>query len=463
MNEARPGWTYLVGTGPGDPEQLTVRAAAILASAERIWFADAVSADVVGMTPTERIATWHGNAAGWLEWRATHDAPAVAIAVPGAPLPALNPVLEGLVRMRARVEVVSGIGPVTAAASYAGLDVQDPRRLGVGTPDWTDTVTRWRDLGHDSDDEVVVVAHPGTARQQSRTTTLAALQEAQAPAGAVAAIGRACDRREHRRWFDRWPLFGRRVLVTRPEHQLPATTAELRRRGAEPLAHPTIALRPPPEPDRVLSALDRMGDYDLVVFTSPNGVDGWWRALEEAGRDARAFRHAEVAAIGSVTAARLAEHGVVPDIVAPRFVAEELATAILDAWGTRRGGKVLLPRALVAREVLPATLRAHGFTVDVVPVYETVPAPNADALRRTIAEGVDAVLFTSSSTVDHFIAALGPATASLLATTTVASIGPITTATAERHGLRVAVTAATSTSLGLVDALEEHFSRTAKA
>jgi len=448
-DEAQAGWTYLVGAGPGDPDLLTRRAARLLETADRVEVGPDVAEAVAALASRERRRPWNGDVEGFVQ---TRGADSVVLLVPGDALPALSGVLEALDEA---VEVVCGIDTTAAAVAFAGLTHHRPS-LATSSTDWSEAASRWRAQGHEDNATVAIVTHASQPTQDTRLTTLGELTEADAPPGAVAAIGLALEGRSSRRWFDRWPLFGRRVVVTRPAHQIAATAHDLRRRGAAPLAHPTIALRPPPDPAAVQTAIERMDDVDLVVFTSPNGVDWFWRALDTAERDARAFRRAEVAAIGPATAAALRSRGVRADIVAPRFVAEELATAILEARGDRRG-RVLLPRALVAREVLPETLRDAGFEVEVVPVYETVPAAGSEALVATLQEGVDAIVFTSSSTVDNLVERLGDDGKALLEGVTIASIGPITSGTAEGHGLAVTVTAEVSTGPGLVDALEAHF------
>jgi uroporphyrinogen III methyltransferase/synthase len=160
-----------------------------------------------------------------------------------------------------------------------------------------------------------------------------------------------------------------------------------------------------------------------------------------------------VAAIGPATAAGLARRGIRADIVAPTFIAEELAASILREFG--KGARMLLPRALAAREVLPERLRAAGLQVDVVPVYRTVTAgiERREELRALVAD-VDVVTLTSSSTVEKLREILGDDAPERLAHCMLASIGPITTQTAEKLGLRVAVTAEHSTSFGLIEALE---------
>jgi uroporphyrinogen III methyltransferase/synthase len=205
-----------------------------------------------------------------------------------------------------------------------------------------------------------------------------------------------------------------------------------------------------------------MADYDVVLFTSANGVENVFERLDGTGRDARAFGQAKVAAIGPATASALLARGIRADVVAKEFRGEGLAAAVLEELATIARGprRAVLFRALVARDALPEALRAGGIEVDVVPAYETRPGPRdqVDALREDLSAGrIDAVLFTSSSTVEQTLDALGGEAATLLRNTTIASIGPVTTETAATRGLRVAVTASEYTLPGLITALEAYF------
>ncbi len=189
--------------------------------------------------------------------------------------------------------------------------------------------------------------------------------------------------------------------------------------------------------------LDR---YAWVVVTSPNGARRLLDAVAAGGGDARSFAGARVAAIGAGTAAVLAEGGIVADAVPPKYVAEALLEAI--PWPPPEGGRVLLARAEVARDVLPEGLAERGWAVDVVDAYRTVPTEVTDEQRAAVA-AADVVTFTSSSTVDRFLDALGPDAVPPV----VACIGPVTAATARERGLRVDVEADLHTIGGLVAAL----------
>jgi uroporphyrinogen III methyltransferase/synthase len=200
-----------------------------------------------------------------------------------------------------------------------------------------------------------------------------------------------------------------------------------------------------------------MKSYDWVLFTSSNGVEQLRLELERTGRDARAFGSARVGAIGPKTAEALSRLGIVADVVAREFVGEGLASAVLGQGTPRR---VLLLRALVARDALPEVLRAQGCEVDVVAAYETKSLAGSGAeLRRRIEGGdVDAILFSSSSTVTSTLQALGEGGVELLRRVVVGSIGPITSRTLEDAGIVPTVQAASYTVDGLLDALEQHFS-----
>jgi uroporphyrinogen III methyltransferase/synthase len=274
---------------------------------------------------------------------------------------------------------------------------------------------------------------------------------------ALIVVGDVVGLRESLRWYDRQPLFGRRLLVPRPRHQATGTAEAIRRRAAEPIILPTIEIGPAPDPEALRAAARRVAEYDFCLFTSANGVDRFFEALAQLSLDARAFGRCKVGAIGPKTAEALVPHGIRADLTAEEFVGESLAGAILDIGGVRR---ILIPRAKVAREQLPELLRKGGVMVDVVSAYETRPAGEehrAHLVALIARSEVDVILFTSSSTVDSMVEMLGPDAASLLARVTLASIGPITSATAARHGLEVAVTAETYTVEGLLDALEKHY------
>jgi uroporphyrinogen III methyltransferase/synthase len=262
------------------------------------------------------------------------------------------------------------------------------------------------------------------------------------------------------------PLAGKRVLVTRAREQAEKTAAVLRERGAEAVLLPAIELYPPKDPGAASRAVAHAGDYAWVAFTSANGVERAWAALGAMGLGAGVFAGVKLAAIGSGTAEALAERGLRAALVATESKGEGLAEAMLGVLTP--GDSVLLLRAQVARDVFPDALRAAGYVIDAVAVYETrLASPEGvEKVAAELAQGaIDAVTFTSASTVDSFVSLMGgdARTRDLLARTPVASIGPITTAALEARGLRADATASPHTLGGLLDALEALFARSPRA
>ena len=278
--------------------------------------------------------------------------------------------------------------------------------------------------------------YPG---QRVVSATLAELPAAVAAAGlaapAILVFGPVAARRDAIAWFERRPLHGKRVVVTRARAQASGLAATLGALGADVVELPAIRIEPRLDSPEVRDAVAGLHAYALVCVTSPNGVQLLFEAMSAQGRDARALANATIAAIGPGTAAALAQHGVIADIVPERFVAEALVEALAEFDVS--GRPVLIARAAEARDVLPEALAGRGGDVDVVPLYETV-REEPDPAALDAAAGADYLTFTSSSTVRNFLEAAGdrfPAGARIV------SIGPVTSATAREAGLEVAIEA----------------------
>ena len=254
------------------------------------------------------------------------------------------------------------------------------------------------------------------------------------------------------------PLAGRRIVITRAREQASRFRHLLEEAGGEVLEIPTIRIEPPESWGPLDGAIARLETFQWIAFTSVNGVEAFRRRLSESGTAVGVLRRFRVAAIGPATAAALAEWGVAPEVVPEEYRAEGLVERLKGL--IRPGERVLLPRAAETREVLVKELERLGARVTEVPAYRTLPATEgAGALRSALAAGaVDAVTFTSSSTVRHFVTLCGPQDArALLRGVAVACIGPITADTAAEFGLQTAIMPSEYTIPALAHAIVEYF------
>jgi len=507
----------LVGAGPGDPDLLTLRGAELIATADAVLHDELVHPALLARARKDASVEYVGKRGADPVDKQTSqvriEARLIELARAGRSVVRLkggDPYLfgrgseeaEALAAAKVAFEIVPGVTSPLAVGAYAGVSLThrdlassvvilsgttrhgepfDLRELaGVrGTVvvlmahKRLEHVTEalMRDAGRAATTPALVVSQGTLGTQRSVEGTLsdiaAKTRRANLPTPAILYVGDVVTLRARLRFFDQRPLFGKRVLVLRAGAQAAATSAALRRRGALPIEQPLLRVVDVPDVARVDRAIAELASYDVVAFTSENGVEKTFDALARAGRDARAFGAARVAVVGEGTAALLRAHGVRPDIVPAVFRGEALAAAILDDLGTSRsdgaaGARVALLRAKVAREILPETLRAHGVIVDVVPVYETLAAlpEEVATLRERFESGeIDVVLATSSSTVDALVAAVGDrdassAPAAIGSAGVFAAIGGVTAATAAKHGVRVDVTAEVSSLEGLLSAVE---------
>jgi uroporphyrinogen III methyltransferase / synthase len=381
-------------------------------------------------------------------------------------------------------EVVPGVTAGVAAPAYAGIPVthrDDASAVAFVTghedPDKPESALDWPALaafpgtlvlymgvrrlgeiaaalteaGRAPNQPAAVVARGTGSRQQTVTGTLGDIAEkvvaARLQPPAVTVIGDVARLRDELHWYERRPLLGRSVVVTRARAQASGLAARLRALGADVIEAPAIRIEPR-ESEELDRALERIGDYALVCLTSPNGVGLLAEGLMRRDRDARSLAGVTVAAIGPGTASELARFGIGADVIPERSVAESLVDALEEV--PVDGRRVLVARAAEARDVLPDALRARGAEVDVVALYDTVREPLPDDKLQQVANA-DYVTFTSSSTVRFLTDAL--AGGGLPTDVRVVSIGPITTATAREHGLTVHVEAERHDVGGLVDAL----------
>jgi uroporphyrinogen III methyltransferase/synthase len=508
------GKITFVGVGCGDPRLLTLRAAEVLEEADLAVLDEGLHPEALAHlrpeVPRVRAETFEGVRAcadvllhhaeqGLHVVRVVHGDPMVLSACAGE----VEHVAQGAASREpvVRLEIVPGIDPLSAAGAFGGIafgarraaseavtvlrgdaststlaaHAAGPLVMWLRASELSDAARRLLAAGRVPTELATLIESPSGCEERVQTHELCTLVNAApsaltVPKGAEVLLVLGVPSQDALRWRSRLPFSGRRVLVTRARGQADRMVSMLREYGAEPVLMPAIAFEPPSEPARMVDAVAGLARYGCVVFTSANGVERLWAEVRRQGKDARAFSGAILAAIGPGTASALETCGLSADLVPSVHKGEDLAEALLAFFGERRP-RVLLARAEIARDVVPDTLRSAGCEVDVVPVYRTVaPSPeDFRALAAMLEAGLlDCVTFTSTSTVDNVCDALNSLgaknvhhadAAQLLARACVASIGPITTASAERRGVRVDVSAEPHTIEGLIAALVGHFSR----
>src|SRR5262249_1548903 len=273
-------------------------------------------------------------------------------------------------------------------------------------------------------------------------------------------VGRVAQLRDHLRWFDARPLFGRRIIVTRAREQAGDLIEQLEELGAETIEAPSIRIEPMSSDAALDSACREASEFDWIVFTSVNGVEYFMRCLMEGPGDVRSLKGPRLCAVGPATAERLGRYGLKVDLMPSEFHAEAVADA-LRATGKIEGARVLLPKADSAREVLAEELRKAGAQVTEVAAYRTVPEPGTrdtdpDIYKMLLERQIDIVTFTSASSVRHFVKLIGEEQATdLLAGTMVASIGPVTAEAAQQMGIETKIMPKEYTIPALVHAIVE--------
>ena len=314
-----------------------------------------------------------------------------------------------------------------------------------------------------SPDESAALIYAGTTpAQETIVATLGAIVDRARPGDpAMLVIGAVTALREHLRWFDDRPLFGRRIVVTRSREQAGELVDMLEDRGAEVIQAPTIRIAPPEDMEALDRACADAGTYDWIVFTSANAVD-FLMSRVLANGDIRDLKGVRLCAIGPSTGQRLSRHGLRVDLV-PEESRSEAVIEALAAVGDVKGRRFLLPRSDIAREVLADQLRDAGAEVTEVAAYRTLVGGTArdadqDIYRMLLDRRIDAVTFTSASTVRNFAKIYGEdQAADLLSATVVASIGPVTAEAAQQLGITTTVMPERYTVPDLVDVLVGHF------
>ena len=505
QGKSKLGVVYLVGAGPGDPGLITVKGLQYLESADVVVYDRLVDARLLNRVKPDVELIDVGKTPG--DGRRT-QAEANALLVHHAKegkhvvrLKGGDPFVFGrggeeadeLSKAGIPFEVVPGVTSAVAAPAYAGIPLTHRDFAssvtfvtGSESPDKPDSAVAWGKLaqaggtlvvlmgwqnlssitstllqgGRDAETPTALVEWGTEPVQRTVVGTLSDIAEKGQRAGlsppVIVVIGGVVGLRSRLRWFDNRPLFSKRVLVTRPSRQTHDLSELLSREGALPIEVPTIEVREPADSLGLDAAVAELSTYDWVVFASANGVEAVFEQLGRQGRDARAFGGAKVAAIGTATAASLKARGIVAEYVPEEFVSE----AVVEGLKQRgiQESKVLVPRPDIGRETLVDGLEGLGASVNDVTAYRTVlPEESRTHLHEVLSQGLDAVTFTSSSTVINFVKLLDGQLDSL-SETKIACIGPITAATTEELGLPVHVVAEEYTAAGLVEAIRAYFS-----
>jgi uroporphyrinogen III methyltransferase/synthase len=493
---------FLVGAGPGHPGLLTLRAVECLGRADLVLYDQLVPSQLLKHAPAhaERISVGELPGCHPERWPHVHAA-VIAAARQGKRVVRLkggDPFIfgrggeeaEALRQAGIAYEIVPGVTAGSGAAAYAGIPLthrlyasavafvtghEHPGKPGslldwealarfpgtlviyMGMARLTQIVQALIEQGKDPASPAAAIRHASTGNQRTVEAPLrelpAAVRSAGLKAPAVVLIGPVVSLRQQLAWFEQRPLFGKRVLVTRPRHQAGELVDRLEQLGAVPLTLPAIEIRQPADWEPVDRALASLAAYHWLVFTSANGVHALFGRLRQRGLDLRAVAQLRLAAIGPATAAALRQYLLEPDVIPCEYRSESLAAALKEQVA---GQRVLLARADRGRELLREELAAVS-TVDQVAVYSQVDALEADSeMLEVLRQGqIDYVTVTSSNIARAFVRALDASSRARIEAGEVqlVSISPVTSATIRELGLPVAGEAVEYTAVGLVDIL----------
>jgi uroporphyrinogen III methyltransferase/synthase len=314
--------------------------------------------------------------------------------------------------------------------------------------------------GKDSQTPAALIRWGSTADQTTLTAALGDIAGLAEEKGmlppSLLVVGPVVGLRSVLNWFETKPLFGRGVVITRPEEQAGELAALLWSRGARVIHFPTIKIEPPSSWAALDGAIERIETFDWLIFTSANGVRFFFQRLQDLGRDIRDLKGVRLCTIGPATAEALKRLGLTVDLVPAEFVSEGVVTAF--AGQNIRGKKVLLPRAEKARDVIPAGLKEMGAFVETVTAYRTVNSGRSRTELETLYEAgkLDVITLTSPSTVQNLIEIMGP-DHPLLGDVKIACIGPVTAEAARQAGLVIDILQDRYTIPDLVEALVRYY------
>ena len=505
------GKVYLVGAGPGDPGLLTLRGKFLLERAEVVVYDYLANTKLLKHVGKAAELIYVGKKGGGLHAFTQEGINALLVEYGRAGkmvvrLKGGDPFIFGrgaeeieeLVAAGIPFEVVPGVTSATAAATYAGIPITHRKYTasvafitGHEDPTKKESNVRWDKLatgagtivifmgiknlpiitaklienGRDPQTPVAVVRWASTPEQQSVEGTLETITEVVREAGikppALVVVGEVVKLRKTIDWYEKRPLFGKRIVVTRTREQASELVALLEEYGADCLEYSTINIEPVDDYRVLDRELERISSCRWLLFTSLNAVTYFFRRLDDLGLDARALAGVKIAVVGRATGDELLKYGIRVDLIPEKFTGEGLAEALITEGVA--GGRILLPRAVKASDVLPDMLNRAGAEVVIAPVYQNVPPTGRkDQLREELEEKkIDMVTFTSSSTVTNFLTMVDAASEEemhrLLDGVALAAIGPITSRTVEDRRLKIDVQPERYTIPDMVNAIVDHY------
>jgi len=501
------GIVYLVGAGPGDPKLITVKGLECIQKADTIIYDRLAGhrllafarpgAEVIYVGKSPDRHTLKQDEINRLLVEKALEGKAVTRLKGGDPFVFGRGGEEAEVLYESGIpfEIVPGVTSAIAAPAYAGIPVthrdctstfaiitgnEDPLKedssidwgkisTGAGTlvflmgmANLPKIALRLIENGRSPQTPVALVRWGTRPEQRTLVGTLENINEKVAGAGfknpAVIIVGEVVNLRDKLNWFETKPLFGKRVLVTRSREQASVLSEAIEALGGEPLEFPTISVVEPEDYAPLDQAIKELNSYKWVIFTSVNGVKSFFQRLSHHRKDIRELCSARLCAIGPKTKEALENYGLLVETVPGEYRAEEIVEALRGKVGA--GERILLPRADIARKVLPEALGKMGAVVTEVTAYRTVMGGgNGSGIKEMLEQGeIQMVTFTSSSTVRNFVKMLdAPDLKGLLEAVTVACIGPITADTARELGVKVDVMATEYTIEGLVKAILAYY------
>ncbi len=499
----KPGKVYIIGAGPGDPGLITLKAIEALKMAEVVVYDNLVNEELLKYAPADARFIYAGKQGG--DHTLTQDKINALLAKEAldgyivARLKGGDPFIFGrggeeaevLVHNNISFEVVPGVTSAIAVPAYAGIPLthrgltstvafvtghEDPTKdksdidwqalVGIGTLVFLMGVKNLEQItsalisrGKSPQTPAALIRRGTTPHQQILTGTLGGIVEMarinRFKPPAILVVGEVVGLRDTLRWFDTQPLFGKGVVITRPERQVDDLARLLAAEGANPIAFPTIAIEPPESFRELDAAFENLESFDWLIFTSANGVHFFFERLHQRGGDVRDLKGIKIACIGPATARQIEARGIRVDLVPEQYIAEGVLKSFAELEMT--GKKILIPRAQKARDILPDGLRKMGAEVVVACAYRTVNSgkKKEDLLSYVDAGDVDIITFTSSSTVTNFVEMMGKDYV-LPGHVKIACIGPVTAATAKKAGFKIDIAQEEYTMEGLVGALVQH-------